>query len=98
VKVEKSLITKVLLVVLVQMVGFGIASLLSLGGIQVERTTLSYFITGSILAFVALGIYEHIQSRQTAKVQRELRCTLNHAMRRYDTILTNTHTEKKGGK
>lgn len=97
-KVEKSLKDKVLLVVLVQLVGYGIASLLSLGGIVVERSTLSYFITGTILAFVALGIYEYIKSRHVAKVQKELSVTINQAMRRYDTVFINTHTEKKGGK
>ncbi|UNA01470.1 membrane protein [Bacillus phage vB_BcgM] len=97
-KVEKSLKAKILLVVIVQLIGFGIASLLSLGGIVVERSTLSYFITGTILAFIALGIYEYILTRNATKLQKELSVTINQAMRRYDTIFINTHTEKKGGK
>ncbi|AEQ34200.1 membrane protein [Bacillus phage Bastille] len=90
--ISKHTRNKLLLIFLAQVIGYEAVQYLSSVGVEVESSTVSYFVTGGVFALITLGIYDYVVTKNAMKVQKEFSLILNCVLKRYDTVAG--HKEK----
>jgi positive regulator of sigma E activity len=76
--------TKVLLICVSEALAVVITNLVSKYIIPIHDTTLSYIVSGVVLAFIVVHLYDYFMNRRRKRIQRELQDLTNAALMRYN--------------